>query len=185
MSVLKFPEATKFEISKRLRTCLWQKSEFSGRCKALAAWDSICKPKVQGGLRCPRSHYLNGALVLKHLHKFFNRLDIPWVNLVWEAYRTYESAVHASFWWRNIVSLASKLKGSASCALGDGHTVPFWMDDWCGEQLCSSMFSSPCMFTFLDVSPFSKNSYATVQEVANMDDPSQSLQPPPVGCCVL
>lgn len=26
----------------------------------------------------------NEALLLKNLHKFFNRLDIPWVSLVWE-----------------------------------------------------------------------------------------------------
>jgi hypothetical protein len=26
----------------------------------------------------------NEALLLRNLHKFFNRLYIPWVNLVWE-----------------------------------------------------------------------------------------------------
>ena len=28
----------------------------------------------------------NQALLLKNLHKFYNRKNIPWVNLIWEAY---------------------------------------------------------------------------------------------------
>jgi hypothetical protein len=28
----------------------------------------------------------NEVLLLKNLHKFFNRHDIPWVNLVWNSY---------------------------------------------------------------------------------------------------
>ena len=28
----------------------------------------------------------NEALLLKYLHKFFNRADLPWVQLIWEKY---------------------------------------------------------------------------------------------------
>ena len=44
----------------------------------------------------------NQGLLLKQLHKFYNRMEIPWVALVWETY--YEGLVpHAldpwgSFW---------------------------------------------------------------------------------------
>lgn len=41
-------------------------------------------PKKEGGLVNMTTH--NDAMLLKFLHKFFNRSDIPWVNLVWENY---------------------------------------------------------------------------------------------------
>lgn len=28
----------------------------------------------------------NESLLLKHFHKFYNRLDIHWVHLIWEKY---------------------------------------------------------------------------------------------------
>jgi len=28
----------------------------------------------------------NESLLLKHLHKFYNRANVPWVQLVWEKY---------------------------------------------------------------------------------------------------
>jgi hypothetical protein len=40
----------------------------------------VCVPKTEGGL--------NESLLLKHLHQFFNHMDIPWVKLVWSKYYT-------------------------------------------------------------------------------------------------
>jgi len=49
----------------------------------------ICQPieqvaKKEGGLGVLNLRTQNDALLLKQLHKFFNRLDVAWVNLVWE-----------------------------------------------------------------------------------------------------
>lgn len=78
----------------------------------------------------------NEALLLKYLHKFLNREDLPWVNLVWEKYyqngRLPTSANIGSFWWRDILKLIDKYKGLASVIIQDGKSCLFWDDLWNG-----------------------------------------------------
>jgi hypothetical protein len=44
----------------------------------------VCTPKPHGGLGVIDIEKQNKALLLKNLHKFFNKSDIPWVNLIWD-----------------------------------------------------------------------------------------------------
>jgi hypothetical protein len=44
----------------------------------------VCVDKKDGGFGVLDIGKQNEALLLRNLHKFFNRLYIPWVNLVWE-----------------------------------------------------------------------------------------------------
>jgi hypothetical protein len=46
----------------------------------------VQRPKSQGGLGIIDLSAQNKALPLKHLHKFFNKVDVPWVDLTWKAY---------------------------------------------------------------------------------------------------
>jgi hypothetical protein len=46
------------------------------------------------------------------LDKFYNRADVPWVQLIWRSYYT-NSVPHSnrpcgSFWWRDIMQLSDK-----------------------------------------------------------------------------
>jgi len=41
----------------------------------------LCSNKDNGALRLQ-----NNALLLKQLHKFYNKDDVPWVRLVWDKY---------------------------------------------------------------------------------------------------
>lgn len=41
----------------------------------------VILPKKEGGLGVLNLKTQNEALLLKYLHKFFNKADIPWVNL--------------------------------------------------------------------------------------------------------
>lgn len=79
----------------------------------------------------------NESLLMKHLHKFYNRLDIPWVKLIWEKYYSSGQLLvpvpGASFWWRDILKLSSSFKGLASVQLADGSTCYLWADNWVGE----------------------------------------------------
>jgi len=74
----------------------------------LVAWEAVQKPKEKSGLGVINLRLQNDALLLKHLHKFYNQADLPWVQLVW--YRYYQNKVpHAtrelgSFWWRDIIA---------------------------------------------------------------------------------
>jgi hypothetical protein len=71
--------------------------------------------------------------VMKFLHKFFNKENIPWVQLIWRNYNnsTPQSAnISYSFWWRDIVKLCSIFKSIASCLIASGTTALFWSDKW-------------------------------------------------------
>lgn len=45
-------------------------------------------PKDEGGLGVLNLTVQNESLLLKHLHKFYNRVQVPWVQLVWDKYHT-------------------------------------------------------------------------------------------------
>jgi hypothetical protein len=47
----------------------------------LVAWDSATRPKDQGGLGIIDLRAQNTALLLKFLHKFYNKKDLSWVQL--------------------------------------------------------------------------------------------------------
>jgi hypothetical protein len=77
------------------------------------------------------------ALLIKNLHKFFNNMDIPWVNLVWEKYysngKLPSHIKKGSFWWRNILKLLDQFKGMAPISVQSGPTCLFWDDLWFGQ----------------------------------------------------
>jgi hypothetical protein len=57
----------------------------------------------------------NDALLLKNMHKFFNRQDCPWVNLIWANYyrdgKIPNIQRKGSFWWKEILKLMDRFKG--------------------------------------------------------------------------
>ena len=86
----------------------------------------VCLPKDEGGLGVLDLKKQNESLLMKHMYNFYNRLDIPWVKLIWEKYYSNGqlpvSIPRASFWWRDILKLLSSFKGLASVQLADGST---------------------------------------------------------------
>ena len=108
----------------------------------------VCLPKEEGGLGVLNLRTQNEALLLKNLHKFFNKQDIPWVQLVWEKhYQNGKLPSHikkGSFWWRDNLKLLESFKGMASVCLQDGSSCYFWTDLWDGHvhsQIFPELFS--------------------------------------------
>ena len=94
----------------------------------------VCLPKEEGGLGVINLKTHIEALLLKNLHKFYNKLDIPWVNLVWEKhYRNGKLPSHikkGSFWWRDNLKLLDSFKGMAMVNIQNGSSYLFWSDLW-------------------------------------------------------
>ena len=105
------------QIDKYRKHCIWRGANINAKTPPKAAWDLVCLPKDEGGLGVLNLRTQNDALLLKHLHKFFNREDIPWVHLVWEKYYSNgslpSSQKKGSFWWRDIIKLLDAYKGLA------------------------------------------------------------------------
>lgn len=117
------------QIDKFRKLCLWRGADINGRQKPKATWPMVCRDTKEGGLGVINIKTQNEALLIKHLHKFFNKEDIPWVSLVWKKY--YSSgklpgcSKKGSFWWRDIVKLLDKFKGMAKVEIRDGSSCLF------------------------------------------------------------
>lgn len=55
---------------------------------------------------------LNDALLLKHVNKFLNKMDIPWASLIWNSYChngvPQNTTPCGSYWWKDICDLVDK-----------------------------------------------------------------------------
>jgi hypothetical protein len=71
---------------------------------------------------------------MKNLDKFYNRGNIPWVQLIWSSY--YEVSVPhtnklcGSFWWRDIFKLVDDFRAISHVRPGRGDNIIFWSDKW-------------------------------------------------------
>ena len=77
MSTYLLPKTVIKQIDKFRKHYLCRGSDVNSRKPPKAAWPMACIPKESGGLGILNLHTYNKSLLLKNLHKFFNRLDIP------------------------------------------------------------------------------------------------------------
>ncbi|TVU04883.1 hypothetical protein EJB05_48023, partial [Eragrostis curvula] len=149
------------------RLVRWErKTKFPNRKGGnLAAWPMVAMPKDRGGLGIKNLRIQNNALLLKHLHNFYCKKEVPWVKFIWTRY--YQNKVpHAaremgSFWWKDILRLYAQYKEIAKCQIGMGDTVLFWGDQW-SEQIMASKY--PQLF------PFAKNRNISVKAVMENEE---------------
>lgn len=133
MCPIKIPPKILEHLDKLRRLCLWsKKSEDGYKANLLVAWELVCRPKSKGGLGIVNLKIQNRSLPLNQLHKFFNRVEVPWVKLVWDAYYgnkiPHVSDACGSFWWRDVFQLSPIYRGITRVDVGDGSTILFWKD---------------------------------------------------------
>ncbi len=146
MCSLKIPKKVIDHIDRARRHCLWRKSSnLSANSHSLAAWDLVCRPKSKGGLGIINLELQNIALLMKHLDKFYNRKDVPWVNLIWNKYyASKDTPPHAlretgSFWWKDILRLNTVFRAISKITPNQGDSFLFWKDLWSNDILQESM----------------------------------------------
>ena len=167
MCNLKIPIVVLEFIDRARRHCLWTGSELNAKKKSLVAWTKATKPKNKGGLGVVELRSQNEALLIKHLDKFYNKRDIPWVNMIWQAHYSQGQIPHAatnkgSFWWRDLLNLCDKFRGVASCTVGNGTTVLFWLDVWICHHLQQKL---PRLFSFAKDQKISVANFLSVTDM--------------------
>jgi hypothetical protein len=151
-------------IDRARRHCLWRRKD-KEKVNSLAAWDMVCRPKSKGGLGIINLKLQNVALLLKHLHKFYNDFDTPWVKLIKDSYY-HESVPHAviasgSFWWRGFFSLVDVYRTITRCQVGDGRSILLW-SDLSSHTLLKDQF--PRLFSY------AKDQLLSVHEFHNLEN---------------
>ena len=127
-------------VIKASRKFLWHGTDINRKGNCLANWKMVCKPKNAGGLGVLNLKTHNMALLLKHLHKFYNKHDIPWVKLIWNAYYNDGQAPHSkrnygSFWWMDCLSLNDIYRRLTRVKAYKGDTILLWKDKWQEQNL--------------------------------------------------
>ena len=149
MSTLELPKAIIKQIDKLRKSCLWRGTDVNGRGMPKAAWKLVCKSKEQGGLGITNLEVQNQALLMKNLDKFYNRKEVPWVNMVWEKHYPNDklpgTVKKGSFWWRDVLKGLPKFKEMATVQVNTGLTCQFWKDKW-GTEILQNKF--PQAFSF-------------------------------------
>ena len=123
----------------------------------------------EGGLGVLNLKIQNEALLLKSLHKFYNRADTPWVHLLWNTYYTgripYALAPCGSFWWKDIFKLNDLFRGVTRAGIVSGSTVLFWKDAWISEELA---ITHPRAFSFALQEDISVQAFLTADNLASL-----------------
>jgi hypothetical protein len=173
MGKLKLPPIVVRQIYKYRKHCMWRGADLNARKPPLAAWNLATKPKKMGGLGIINLHTQNDALLLKNLHKFYNRVDCPWVNLSWDnLYKNGKVLDHrpkGSLWWRAVLKHMNKFKGIAMVQLQEGSIVLLWHDMW--NSSIKSLYSTEL---FSDTTQIN----ITVQQAKEMENLHDMFQLP-------
>ena len=102
MCSLQLPAGIISQLDRILRQCLWRDNRDTPK-QALAAWDMLCKPKMFGGVGIVNFKRKNEALLLKMLDKFYNKANVPWVQLIWlnhyQGKVPHAEGLYCSIWW--------------------------------------------------------------------------------------
>ena len=144
MSTIKLPQGVIENIDRARKQCLWRGNSEKKKGGNLVAWETVMLSKEKGGLGIINLRLQNDALLMKHLSKFYNRADLPWVRMVWTRYYT-NRVPHAarevgSFWWKDILRLNLLFRGIAKCTIGNGQSVCFWGDIWMNDQIIATKY---------------------------------------------
>lgn len=116
--IVKLPVTIINSIDRERRDCLWKGNDVNANCKPMILWDKVITPKDRGGLRVINIKMHNQVLLMKHLHKFYDRIDTPWVELIWKTHYSSGRIPHfsseiGSFWWEDILRLSNHYRGIA------------------------------------------------------------------------
>jgi hypothetical protein len=116
MGNIKLPPAVIEQIDKYRKYCMWRCSDLNNKKPPLAAWSLATRLKNDGGLGINLKTQ-NDALLLKSLHKIFNWVDCPWVDLIWNNHYSDGNLSgqrpQDSFWWRVVLKQLDNYKGIA------------------------------------------------------------------------
>lgn len=99
--------------------------------------------KRKRGLGIKDLYIQNDALLLKRLQKFYNKVEVPWVQLIYSTYYQQKvphlTTARGSFWWKDTLKLNVQFRNIAHCLPGMGDTVGLWEDN-IAQQPFSVMF---------------------------------------------
>ncbi|CAL1404640.1 unnamed protein product [Linum trigynum] len=128
-------------IDKKIRGFVWGRE--SGKAKThLVTWESICKPKEEGGLGLRSARALNLAYLMKLGWQFLNNEEDLWVRVLHGKYVEHNGDGSVSFrqnstsrLWKGMREALPLVKQHTIWDIRNGRSVRFWDDQWLAAGL--------------------------------------------------
>ncbi|GLT32030.1 hypothetical protein SLA2020_067240 [Shorea laevis] len=155
MSMYLIPKGTLLSLDKIRRRFLWGGAEGDKKINWVK-WDKVCRDKGKGGLGVKDLRKFNWALLGKWWGRLVSKEEGLWKKVICEKYGregepSYnwlrESFGGGSTWWNDICRLNTieyKYEGwlaeGFKIRVGEGVSIKFWWDDWCGGDKLANRF---------------------------------------------
>ena len=99
------------------------------------AWQTLCKPRLDGGLGMKNLHVVNRALIMKLAWGMISKPNAFWVRLLKSKYRCDEGTIpmvtprtHNSLIWKGICTVWNDTLEGIRWIVRNGWQVQFWED---------------------------------------------------------
>ncbi|KAL4307123.1 uncharacterized protein LOC107605009 [Arachis ipaensis] len=128
----KLPKGLCNELERMQRSFIWGEGPDQKKIYHLN-WNTLCQPKLQGGLGMRKIQTMNDAFLLKSVWRFIKEPEALWSQVLIHKYKEgpcLQSKPTDSPFWKDITKLWPTLKEYCSVAIGDGSTTSFWNDVW-------------------------------------------------------
>lgn len=140
IAVYNWPISLLKDLEKWIRNFIWS-GDVNKRKLVTVSWNKCCKPISQGGLGIRSLISLNEASNLKLCWDIRNSNE-SWATLlrsrVIRNRRPISHHIYSSI-WSSIKNEFDTTTEQASWLIGNGESVNFWNDEWCGVSLTSTL----------------------------------------------
>ncbi|KAJ8505060.1 hypothetical protein OPV22_005946 [Ensete ventricosum] len=138
------PAGLLHDIDKLLMNFFWNGTD--GKAMHMANWDSICKPKDEGGLNLRHIRDWNKACMVKQLWDILQNKSSLWSQWVFARYLTKESIWEVSAKtshsaaWKGILKARRWLRNNISYVISSGTNINMWYDPWVNGKSIFQIF---------------------------------------------
>lgn len=137
MQTARLPASSCSKIDKLNRNFLWGDTDQRKKIH-LIKWDTVCKPKLQGGLGIKRIAAMNQAMLAKTSWRMLQNDKGLWHEIYKAKYLrrasfldpNYTCPNSSSSTWRSIIFGAKLLNQGLQWRVGKGDSISFWTDCW-------------------------------------------------------
>ena len=134
-SVFTLPKRFYAKVDSLCSAFLWNNKTTSAS-GARVSWESICKPKQEGGLGIRKLEDYQSVFQLKRVWNYFTSSESLWSRWLYnnvfirKSYWIMENAARFSSTVKNMISIKSTVEYFLRCSIGDGRSASFWFDWW-------------------------------------------------------
>jgi hypothetical protein len=138
ISIYSWPTSLLREIEKWIKKFIWS-GDVNKRKLITVAWKKVCYNYEEGGLGTKSLVCLNEAYNLKLCWDLLQSREQWVVILRSRILRGSNFINHHIFFsiWSSAKLEFNNIKDNSSWLIGDGSSIHFWKDSWCGESLAN------------------------------------------------